>query len=183
MSGYADSLEIEAKGRKLLSPFLEQRAHKGHLVWTTKGRLARELQRSAGDVLFNSDEETIVGCELKCEERLRDTLFIERWSNRKRWTPGWLETLSTDLLLYYFIEGDKLCVINFDGFRHWLYDCRDGCVPKAGCFPQYQQKRHSQPNDTWGYSISIDRLPARSVLVGVWNPQIWLRNADMVGAA
>lgn len=183
MSGYQDALAVEARGREALSPFLTQRAYEGRLVWTTKGRLSEELQKTAGDLVYNSDADTVVACEIKVEERWTGNVFLERWSNRPRWKAGWLETLSTDLLLYYFLESDQLLVLHFENLRRWLYNCESGCKPPSSNFPHVLQRKNAQLNQTWGYLVSVAVMPQRTVLVGRYQPQTWLRNADWVGAA
>lgn len=162
--------EVEAQSWEILRPFIETKCFEGRYVRTAKGRLAKDLQKSAGDVLMNTDDETVWTIEIKAEKDHTGNVFLERWSNRERFTPGWLETLKCDLLLYHFLSNDTLYVFDFDKLRRWLYHGEHGRQPVASRFPQVKQGRYVQLNDTWGYLVKVDVIPRPDVLRAVYHP-------------
>ncbi len=170
MSAFDAASKVEARSWEILRPFVEVRSFDGRYVRTAKGRLARELQRTVGDVLYNHDDETVWSIEIKAEEKFTGNLFIERWSNRSRFTPGWLETLNCDLLLYHFLGNDSLYGYNFYKLRQWFYWGENGRHPAAHNYPQVKQRKYSQLNDTWGYLVPIDAIP-KATAVGSWHPE------------
>lgn len=182
MSAFHDACEVEAQSWEILRPLIETRAYNGRYVRTAKGPLARELQRQVGDVLFNSDDETVWTCEIKAERKHTGNVFLERWSNRSRFTPGWFETLQCDLLLYHFLDADVLYGFHFDKLRKWFYHCEHRAVPVASRYPQAAQSRFNQMNDTWGYLVPIADVP-RATMVGVWYPQRMAATGDLFGDA
>lgn len=182
MNAFESASQVETDSWEILRPFIETRSFDGRYVRTCKGRLARELQRTVGDVLFNSTDQHIHSVEIKAEREWTGNLFLERWSNRKWFTPGWLETLNCDLLLCHFLDEDRLLAVNFQNLRKWLYHCDRWQKPKASFFPQVDQKRYAQPNDTWGYIVEVKELP-REVLQGEFRPLQMQRQADLLGAA
>lgn len=182
MNSFEAASEIEAKSWEILRPFIEFRAYNGRFVRTVKGRLAKELQKSVGDVLYNSDDATVHAVEIKAEQKWTGRLFLERWSNRSRFTPGWIETLNCDLLLCHFLDQDRLLALNFPNLRKWLYHCDRWQKPKASLYPQTSQTAYAQLNDTWGYVVPVSDLP-REVLQGEYRPLFMQRQTDMFGAA
>lgn len=154
MNAFAAGQKVEQRSMAILAPFIQARAYDGRYVLTSKGRLARELQRSVGDALMNTDAETVVAVEVKAEERnTHGNLFLETWSNLSRFTHGWLHTLNTDLLLYHFIEDDELWVANYPRLRTWAFRER-----RIYVYPEREQGKYDQLNDTWGRCVPIPIL-------------------------
>lgn len=141
-----------------LQPFLASISFDGRYVRTDKGRLARELQKSVGDVVFNTlhDESELVSIEVKAEEEnLHGNFFLETWSNRERFTPGWMLTLNADLLFYYFIRERALYVMRFQDLKRWAFGQWRG---EPGHLYEYPEKAHgkrAQPNLTMGRCVPI----------------------------
>ncbi len=154
MNSFDKCRGTEQRSLEILRPFISQRAFNGQFVVTNKGPLAPELQKSAGDVLYNTDAETVYAAEIKAEEENKyGNFFFEVWSNRSRFTPGWMFTLRTDLLLYHFLADDLLYVIPFERLRKWAFhDLR------IYSHPERQQNKHQQLNDTWGRCVPIATL-------------------------
>ena len=149
MTAFDDCRSIEERSMAVLRPFIRQRAYDGQYVVTAKGPLARELQVSAGNVLFNGPGDAVYGIEIKAELcNQHGNLFLETWSNRARFTVGWLYTLKTDILLYHFIEDDEVWRLPFGRLREWAF--HEG---RIYAFPERRQMKHSQPNDTWGRCV------------------------------
>lgn len=161
MNAFDDTRKIEQRSLDILRPLIEQRAFNGQYVVTNKGPLSRELQRSVGDLLYNSDKETVYCAEIKAEEsNAHGNFFLETWSNRARFTLGWMFTLTTDLLLYHFIEDDLLYPLPFARLRRWAF--HKGNIYR---FDERPQTKHVQLNDTWGRCVPIPEL-CRALQVG-----------------
>jgi hypothetical protein len=166
MNAFDAARSVEQRSLKILRPFIQQRSYNGQFVVTNKGPLSRELQITAGDVIYNSDEDTCYCLEIKCEEANRHgNLFFETWSNLARFTPGWMLTLKTDAIAYHFIEDDELYLIPFQRLRRWAF--RDGRIYQ---FPERRQQKYEQANDTWGRCVPIDVLTREISLRPPFNP-------------
>lgn len=130
----------------------------GRCVTTSKGTLARELQRSLGDIGFNDEVGRLWGVEVKTEQQNRyNRFFLETWSNlaeREDGTPllthGWLSTLRTDLLFYVFQKEKLLYIINFPRLQKWAWLQR-----RIYAYQERQQQAYEQPNATWGRPVPI----------------------------
>lgn len=154
---------VEAISREILHPFIEQRALNGQYITTDKGRLARELQKTVGDVLMNGADGRLFAVEIKAERKNEySNLFLEIWSNLSRYTPGWMLTLDCDVLFYHFIEDDDLLIIDFQKLKHWAFRQEASKTPhrigNIWKFPLRKQKRYSQLNDTHGACVPISVL-------------------------
>lgn len=185
MSGIAQSRSVEARSWLLLEPFLQQ-VSEGRYVLTNKGRLSKSLQGTVGDLLFNDRDGRLWGVELKAEEEYRGNLFLETWSNRnlndpqshadRGSNPGWLMKTRADLLFYHFLDADALFIMNMFMLKRWAFQVvsknrsefasRIRSEPLTGRiydFPEREQKKYSQLNDTWGRCVPIsvlaDELP------------------------
>lgn len=158
---------VEHRSLDALRPFIQQRAFNGQFVVTNKGPLALELQKSAGDILYNTNADTVYSAEIKAEERnTHGNFFLEVWSNRARFTPGWMFTLKTDLLLYHFVEDDELYAIPFERLRKWAFhDLR------IWSFPERKQAKYDQINDTWGRCVQIEVLAKELKLSAPFRPR------------
>ena len=148
---YQRCLDTEREAMRRLLPMLEMKAYRSRFVVTSKGRLSPFLQKTVGDVLLNTDSETIVSVEIKAEERHTGNLFLETWSNRHRETPGWMRTLDADFLFSYFLDQDSLYVLNFQKLRAWFSTAE----PELH---EVEQAKHQQLNDTWGRLAPLSRL-------------------------
>ena len=173
MNAFDQTQRVEQRSMEILRPFIEQRAFNGQYVVTSKGPLARDLQITAGDVLYNSDKDTVFSIEIKAEESNKHgNFFLETWSNRKWYTPGWMITLKTDLLLYHFLKDDLLYRIPFQKLKRWAFHDR-----RIYNYPERQQSKYSQPNDTWGRCVPIEKLRCQLQL-----PQPYRPNKERIAA-
>jgi hypothetical protein len=175
MNAFDDARTIEERSMVIMRPFIEQRAFNGQYVVTSKGPLARDLQKSAGDFLYNKgDGSTVYGAELKCEESNKyGNFFLETWSNLSRFTPGWMLTLQTDVLLYHFLNEDELYVIPFRKLRVWAF--QRTCIYD---YPERGQKKYHQNNDTWGRCVPIDVLTRELDLQPPFKPLAHFMDAE-----
>lgn len=166
MNGFDKARDVERRSMEILRPFIQQRAYNGQYVVTSKGPLARELQKTVGDVLFNSDSETIYSIEVKAEEANEyGNLFLETWSNRHRFTVGWMFTLNADLLLYHFLREDELYKIPFAKLRKWAFHDN-----RIFSFPERKAQKYDQLNDTWGRCVPISVLSRELNLAPAFAP-------------
>lgn len=147
--------DLGDEGCELVMRWLESRGavFQGRMVRTDKGRIAMFLQRSVGDILYNSDRHSILSIEVKTERRESPNLFLEMWSNAdgETKTPGWMVTLDADWLFYYFKESDALHTINFQKLKHWAIDPGRRIYE----FPERDQVTNHQRNRTVGRIVPI----------------------------
>ena len=152
--GYKESCRVGADGVKELLPLLERESFQGRFVITDKGNISEFLQKSVGDVIFNSKNQSIWSIEIKTERENRTgNFFLETWSNRSRLTPGWMITLKADFLWYYFQDVKTLYSIHLPDLQKWAFI--DGKIYR---YPEKEQKRYNQLNDTWGRCVNISHV-------------------------
>ncbi len=167
MNAFDTGKNIERLSLDILRPFIRQRAFNGQYVVTTKGPLAAELQKSAGDMLYNTDADTVYTVEVKAElENKYGNFFLEFWSNRSRFTVGWLITLKSDWLLYHFLKEDELYAIPFQKLRRWAFHDQ-----RIYAFPERPQSKYEQLNDTWGRCVPINVLTRELKLQSPFHPE------------
>jgi hypothetical protein len=171
MNAFQSGRTVEARALVRLLPFIEERADGGRYVRTDKGRMARFLQESVGDILFNR-EGSVFSIELKAEERHTGNLFLETWSNKnledagshaeRGSNPGWLIKVKADLLFYYFLDTDQLYILSVLALKRWAFGYRDnpGKLHSAGwdgkpSYPEIRQAKYFQMNDTWGRLVPV----------------------------
>ena len=158
MNAFDDARTVEAKSFAILMPWIEMSTDDGRYVLTEKGRLSRELQCLYGDVIAQVNGD-VVCIEVKAEvEDKYGNFFLEEWSNRSRYTRGWLDKLDTDYLFYHFIKDDLLYVLNFPALRHWAFVSpgkKTGYPGRLYDYPSREQKKRAQMNDTWGRCARI----------------------------
>lgn len=161
MNSFEQACVVEAESRKLLEPLIDLVAQPtGRWVWNGKGRLAKELQMSAGDVLLNREGGELIAIELKAERVARRNLFLEAWSNRdfERRKVGWMWSSGADLLLYHFLGSDDLYCIDFPALWHWFHGCENWERPPWTHYQQHEQGVYEQRNRTWGVLVPIEKI-------------------------
>lgn len=161
VNAYASTSLVEHHGLAVLMPFLEERAYRGRVVSTVRGTLAKTLQADFGDVLMNTDADTIWSIEIKVEQHRTGNLFLETWSNRnldnkashdeRGCNPGWLLSSRADLLLYYFLDTDDLVIAPVFRLKRWAF----GSGEEGGIYawPEKRQNRYALANDNWGRCV------------------------------
>lgn len=182
MNAFVQGLAVEARSWDILEPYLKARSFDGRFVRTSKGPLSLELQKSVGDVLVNSSREHVTCIEVKAEENHTGNLFIERWSNRSRFTPGWFETLNTDLLWCHFLDKDVVYEVPFVKLRQWMYWHEGRGKPLSNKFDHAKQGKYDQKNDTWGYIVPLDELRDADLLRNIFKPELEVRQRHLFAA-
>lgn len=124
----------------------------------------KELQKELGDMSFAYQGKTYC-VELKAEQKFTGNLFLETWSNRSRWTIGWMYTTKADKLWYYFIDNDELYYANVETLRDWCFGSGDG-AGQIYKHRELKQSKYAQKNDSWGRIVPIETLLMRKVLFG-----------------
>jgi hypothetical protein len=177
MNAFGNARLVEAKGMSALAPFLREQSN-GALIVLEKGPLARALQETIGDCIFQMPEGRAWSVEIKVEEDDKyGNLFLETWSNRnlehrdshiaRGSNPGWFLKCQADLLFYYFVMQDKLYVFDLFKLKRWAF--REGRIYSAE-FKEKLQGKRLQQNDTWGRCVPIAIL-AREVGYRLLYPQ------------
>jgi hypothetical protein len=161
MNAFADATKVEKRAMGDLIPFLEAAATVDKFILTQGGRASQYIQKVMGDILINCSAGKLWTIEIKAEEENRHgNFFLETWSNRSRFTPGWMFTSHADWLFYYFLEEKELFTMDFSKLKMWAF-LTLGQNGNAGClwdYPEKKQNKRTQLNDTWGRCVPISIL-------------------------
>lgn len=164
MSSFDNCRMVEAEGLAILGPYLDAKAD-GRLVMLDKGPLARALQETIGDCIFQGPEGRgrAWSVEIKTEEQHTGNLFLESWSNRnlenptshiaRGSNPGWMFKNRADLLMCYFLDTDQLYVADFFKLKRWAF--KDWQVTD---YPERPHGKRPQFNDAWGWCVPVSVL-------------------------
>lgn len=151
MSAFGKASEVEARGQEILIPWLRYKYD--DLVLNTGGRLHLELQGICDCFAHKAGE--VIAIEIKVEEsNEHGNLFLESWSNKSRYNPGWLIKSEADLLVYYFLSTDECYVLRMQQLKAWAFTTDHGRWAISH-FPERQQNKYDQRNDTWGWCVPI----------------------------
>lgn len=170
-NAFEQARRVEAESLEDLLPFLRKHSKHG-IVLTDKGRLSRAFQSKYGDVLLNAKTGELLACELKAEKRKTGNLFLEEWSNKKWCTPGWMNTLQCDRLLYHFIDADELYIIDFERLRVFFNE-------KKNTFRLVEQRKYDQLNQTCGRLAPINDV-FRNVGFKIFRPRLEVRSFELL---
>lgn len=154
MTEYERSCEVEASGLKLLVPHLKNCCFDGELILFDAGPSKVSLQ-SVGDAVMRSKwSGQVLTLEFKFERAEHfGNFFLETWSNRARFKPGWFLMCQADILVYQFNSEQLAFLMKLHELRAWAYqgDLLYG-------YPEKRQSKYSQRNDTWGRPIPISAV-------------------------
>jgi hypothetical protein len=157
MSAFDNCCRVEQESLPRLLDWLESQADSGRVVLTSKGPLSKFLQETVGDALMQKNG-AAYGAEFKIEQRWTGNLFLETWSNLERFNPGWLVKLDADVLLYYFADKKMLITVPFKKLKRWAFGGKDTGSAHVYRYPEKQQRKYTQLNDTWGRIVPVDVL-------------------------
>lgn len=164
-SAFSSASRIETEANLVIVPYLRRLAVRGEIIPTQNFMW---LQKMFGDwvVRHSSGARTV---EVKAEMKWTGNLFLEEWSNRSKFTPGWMYTCQADVLAYYFVEEKKLCLCPMPSLKAWAFIGDGGGLMFT--HPARQQAKYDQQNDTWGRIVPVSAL-ARGVsnFVGPFDP-------------
>lgn len=172
MSAIEATRIVEADAWVRLRPFIQEHSN-GQFVLIEKSPLARALQETVGDILFNHRKMgRLVSVEVKAEKNHTGNLFLETWSNlnvsdegsfeERGCNPGWLLKLHPTLLFYYFIDTDRLYIFRFHRLARWAFETRSKCNPEGASrlfdFRETAQSKYAQRNKTVGHIVPLSVL-------------------------
>jgi hypothetical protein len=172
---------VEARGMAILLPFLRERSD-GQFVLFEKGSLARALQETLGDAVLRAKDGSARSAEVKIENTHTGNLFLEVWSNRNLEVReehirfgsnvGWLYKSVADLLLYYFLEVDRLYVIDLFRLQQWAFKSTNniGRPGRIWDYPEVPQGKYRQRNETIGRLVPLSVISSE-VGYRLFNPK------------
>lgn len=159
MSGaFERSREVEKEGWEQLLPILRRYVTSGSLLFMDHKRETIEFQKYGDAMGQDKAAKTILRFELKTETAdLYGNMFLETWSNRTKFRPGWLVTSEADLLIYQFLKEEKAYVIDMQSLKRWAFG-EGEMFGKIYAHKERKQKKVIQDNDTWGFCVPIGVL-------------------------
>jgi hypothetical protein len=155
MNSFAAASRVEKEAMLVLLPYVEGRC--GVDVRPELSGAQLHLQAHFGDIVAPTQHGP-KWIEVKAEKSdVHGRLFLETWSNRKRWTVGWMFKSWCDWLWYFFVDECALYEVEMQKLRQWAFGCNQdpGLLYR---FPEREQKRYDQMNDTWGRCVPIAEL-------------------------
>lgn len=170
MNAFKECQEIENKGVSIILDFLKLKACNNQAFFITD----RKLQKSKGDFYMKTSESDGKYIELKAESDDKSgNFFLETWSNKQfgMQNPGWMVTLKSDFLFYYFLNSDTLYIMNFKKLWEWAFDYNN--IYK---YEEKRQRKREQKNITKGHIVPI-KLLCNEMKVNICNPAKEIRAA------
>lgn len=153
VDAYEDCCVIEDRGLKKLLPLLSLKDFKGRFVLVSRNSngCSQLIQKTCGDLIVNLESGESIVVEIKTEQENRyKNFFLETWSNRKRFTRGWMFHCESDVLWYFFQDTEELFSIHLPTLKRWAFI--DGNIYR---YPEKEQQTREQKNDTWGRCVPI----------------------------
>ena len=161
MNAFHQASLVEQEALIELGPAIQTASEDGRYVLIQRGPRAQALQRTVGDVILTrGDNHQVCTVELKAErQNLHHNLYLESWSNLSRLTYGWMHTIKSDVLWYYFLDTKHLYVAHVAQLREWAFlkPAQRGYWLRGRIhdFPEKAQTQYEQPNDTYGWCVPI----------------------------
>lgn len=136
-------LSVEERAMEILEPLIPY--YYGSCVRVQGDtQLVKWVQQNMGDVLAKNPNEATEIVDVKAEEENKyGRFFLEVWSNKSRGKRGWMATAHYTKLWYFFLESRELFIIDFTTLREWAFR-------RLVDYPEREQKKYDQLNDTWG---------------------------------
>lgn len=170
MNAFEQAKGIEARALERLLPLIDTKYDR--FVLNDKGALAPMLQDIVGDISANC-ENRIIGIEIKAEQHHTGNLFLETWGNRnldsksdhaeRGSNTGWLFKTRADLLFYYFLDVDRLYILDMFRLKQWAFG-GDGRDSHIYSFKEKPQGKYKQGNDTHGRLVPVDTLSRAGII-------------------
>lgn len=178
MTAYDDCLSVEAKGQKIIYDWLIQRGCV--VVFNVNDVRGAEFQSFGDLIVVRPDNDKHELIELKIEEHnAHGNLFVETWSNKNWWNPGWIYKSKAEWLFYYFLQEDTLYQISMNNLRRFVFRTNEsGKVETFSRYKERPQRKYNQPNQTCGLCVPIADLQKNAGLVTLSTPC-----ADILAAA
>lgn len=170
MNSFKTASKLEEQSLGVLLPILLKTF--GDKVFPTNNHaMSAEFQKTCGDFLARKSLGDVIGLELKAEKKHTGNLFIETWSNRKWFNPGWLYSSKADYILYHFLDSNVCYVISMKALKKFCFITESTKAKRPGRiedYPEVQQAKYDQKNDTWGRLIPIEHLKTEDCLREFW---------------
>ncbi len=162
MTAFEQTSRIEAQGLAHILEWMKNNPKCQDLRFTSDSPYAHLLQHTVGDILVrNQSADTSLDLKVEVDARYGN-FFLETWSNRSRFTLGWMYTASYDWLAYYFLQERKLYLLDFLKLRRWAFNYNgDGGFYE---YPEREQRKYHQLNDTWGRCVPIVHVMGNPVI-------------------
>ena len=125
--------------------------------------------------------------EIKAQRRWVGKLFLEVWNNKnlddRGWhiergsTPGWLITCRAAVLGFHFIDADTVLFLPLFRLQQLVFGIGDA-PGRSYDFPERQQRRYVQRNDSWGRVVPIETLAREAGMkrAGLRQGELWRRS-------
>ncbi len=156
MSAFSNASKVEAEGQRILAPWLRNRFE--HVVFNSGGARHLELQKICDAFASPIGTESVVTIELKVEEENKTgNLYLESFSNKSKCNPGWMFKSEAELLVYYFLRSDECYTLKMQRLRRWAFSQETEGFWNISSYPEREQKKREQKNDTWGWCVPITR--------------------------
>jgi hypothetical protein len=141
MNDYNDCRDTAEEGILFVKAFLNEEKIPFVLKYE------KEFQFESGDgILVNENKNFDIKTERK---NPHSNFYIETWSNKRKGTPGWFYNLvKCDYIYYVFLEEKMLYKIDLTKLRKF----------DIAQFPEKEQRKNKQLNDTWGRCVPIKVL-------------------------
>ena len=150
MSAFSEASKVEREGTVHILKYLDACGYAGKYQLTENQKF---LQKYVGDVVL-----AVGSIEFKVEKSDKHgNLFLETWSNKSRFTPGWMYTTQADFLWCYFVAQRSLHEMKMKDLREWAFGV-DNICGHVYSYPEKRQRKYTQLNDTWGWCVPYDVL-------------------------
>lgn len=153
-SPFVIASQVEQEAWSILLPYFKGT----HEIVLTDG--SPHIQKLLGDAISKRDGryKTV---EVKAETRHTGNLYLETWSNREWFTPGWMVYSNSDVLAYYFLDTNQLYTVPMRKLKVWAWHGRN-----IYRYDEVAQKKYNQRNDGWGRIVPVDDLRGIEGFVG-----------------
>jgi len=142
---YNDTVDTGLLGERRVVGYLKK------MGYTIERYNTYSSQRVKGDICVKSKDKSY-DIEIKTEKANKHgNFFIEVVSNSHTDAPGWLHYCNADLLIYNFLDEDRIFCFDMKDLKRWSKH-------NITKFPQKVQYSCNQQNETIGYCVPIPTL-------------------------
>lgn len=156
MGSFEENQRIEAESWSRIEPVV--RSLFANFILFPSGRENHHFQSLGDGVAVSKTTGNVLVVEFKAERRFTGNLFLELHSNlsQGRYSPGWFYKSKADVLIYHFLDNDRLFVIDLPRLQKWAFHANDSHVPAIMRFRTMVQYAHEQKNSTCGAIVPIE---------------------------
>lgn len=159
-SAFAQTRVVEARAFVELEPCLPLMSDDGECTLITNP----DLQLTRGDYTIRRDGKLLF-VEHKAEEEDKSgNLFLETWSNRTRFTPGWMMKCRPHLFWYHFLAQRAIYEMPAEKLFHFAF-----VQGRLWGYREVRQSKRPQANDTWGRLVPREHLMDAGVITRIYD--------------